>query len=230
VLDKVFDPHSALAIKVFGDDFNELRRIGRDIIAVLNETPGVTGAAIDQYTPLPQLTIKVDREATARYGINVADVVDLIKTGIGGEAVNQVFIGERHYDVTVRFPAEARSSPEAIGALVLTSSTGALIPLSQVATIKLKTGESMINREMNHRYLLVKVEYENRDAAALVAEVDKAIGQKVKFDRARYRLAWGGQLEGQQRAEARFRLIIALVMAAIMVLLYAEFGLLRQVF
>jgi cobalt-zinc-cadmium resistance protein CzcA len=230
VLDKVFDPHSALAIKVFGDDFNELRRIGRDIIGVLNQTPGVTGAAIDQYTPLPQLTIKVDREATARYGINVSDVVDLIKTGIGGEAVNQVFIGERHYDITVRFPAEARSSPEAIGALVLTSSSGALIPLSQVAAIKLQTGESMINREMNHRYLLVKVDYENRDAAALVADVDRAIAQKVKFDRASYRLAWGGQLEGQQRAEARFRLIIALVLATIMVLLYAEFGLLRQVF
>jgi cobalt-zinc-cadmium resistance protein CzcA len=230
VLDKVFDPHSALAIKVFGDDFNELRRIGHDIIGVLNATPGVTGAAIDQYTPLPQLTIKVDREATARYGINVADVVDLIKTGIGGEAVTQVFIGERHYDVTVRFPAEARSSPDAIGALVLTSSSGALIPLSQVAAIRLQTGESMINREMNHRYLLVKVDYQDRDPAALVADVNRSIDQKVKFDHARYRLAWGGQLEGQQRAEARFRLIIALVMAAIMVLLYAEFGLLRQVF
>ena len=229
VLDKVFDPHSALAIKVFGDDFNELRRIGRDIVAVLNDTPGVTGAAIDQYTPLPQLTIKVDREATARYGINVADVVDLIKTGIGGEAVTQVFIGERHYDVSVRFPTEARSSPEAIGALVLTSSSGALIPLSQVAGIKLQTGESMIAREMNQRYLLVKVDYAGRDPASLVAEVNRAIEQKVKFDRRMYRLAWGGQLEGQQRAEARFRLIIALVLAAIMVLLYADFGVLRQV-
>ena len=230
VLDKVFDPHSALAIKVFGDDFDELRRIGHDIVAVLNDTPGVTGAAIDQYTPLPQITIKVDREATARYGINVADVVDLIKTGIGGEAVTQVFIGERHYDVTVRFPAEARSSPDAIGNLVLTSSSGALIQVSQVATIRLQTGESMINREMNHRYLLVKLDFENRDPASLVAEIGKAIDQKVTFDRKKFRLAWGGQLEGQERAEARFQLIIALVLAAIMVLLYAEFALLRQVF
>src|SRR5262249_22055288 len=155
--------------------------------------------------------------------------VDLIKTGIGGGAVTQVFIGERHYDVSVRFPAETRSSPEAIGALVLSSSTGALIPLSQVAAIRLQTGESMINREMNHRYLLVKLDYENRDPASLVAEVNAAIAQKVKFDRNKYRLVWGGQLEGQQRAEARFRLILGLVLAAIMVLLYAEFGLLRQV-
>ncbi len=76
VLDKVFDPHSALAIKVFGDDFNELRRIGKDIVALVHTIPGVTDAAIDQYTPLPQITIKVDREATARYGINVADIAD----------------------------------------------------------------------------------------------------------------------------------------------------------
>jgi cobalt-zinc-cadmium resistance protein CzcA len=230
VLDKVFEPHSALAIKVFGDDFNELRRIGHDIVAVLNDTPGVTDAAIDQYTPLPQLTITVDRAATARYGINVADVVDLIGTGIGGQAVTQVFIGERHYDVTVRFPADARSSPDAVGNLVLTSSSGALIPLSQVATIKLQTGESMINREMNHRYQLVKLDYHDRDPATLVAQVSKAIDQKVAFDRKAYRIAWGGQLEGQERAEARFRLIIGLVLAMMMVLLYAEFAVLRQVF
>src|SRR5262249_19920347 len=131
--------------------------------------------------------------------------------------------------VSVRFPAEARSSPDAIGGLVLTSSGGALIPLSQVAAIKLQTGESMINRELNHRYLLVQLDYENHDPASLGAQVNQAIAQKVKLDRNKYRLAWGGQLEGQKRAEARFRLIIALVLAAIMVLLYAEFGVLRQV-
>ena len=230
VLDYVFDPHSSLAVKVFGDDFNELRRIGNDVIGVLNTIPGVTDAAIDQYTPLPQISIKVDRAATARYGINVADVVNLISTGIGGAAVSQLFIGERHYDITVRFPAADRNNPEAIKSLVLTSSDGALIPLSQVAQVKLQTGESMINREMNHRYLLVKLNYHDRDPLSVVADVSKAIDQKVSFDRRKYHIEWGGQLEGQQRAEARFRLIIGLVLAAMMVLLYAEFGVLRQVF
>jgi cobalt-zinc-cadmium resistance protein CzcA len=230
VLDKVFDPHSALAIKVFGDDFNELRRIGKDIVALLNTIPGVDDAAIDQYTPLPQIAIKVDREATARYGINVADVAALISTGIGGEAVSQVFIGERHYNVTVRFPLDARNSPEAIKNLVLTSSDGALIPLSQVAEIRLQTGESMINREMNHRYLLVKLNYHDRDAPSVVAQVTKSIAEKVSFDKKKYHIEWGGQFEGQRRAETRFKLILGLVLAAIMVLLYAEFGLLRQVF
>jgi cobalt-zinc-cadmium resistance protein CzcA len=230
VLDSVFDPHSALAVKVFGDDFNELRRIGNAIIGVMNTIPGVTDAAIDQYTPLPQISIKVDRAATARYGINVADVVSLISTGIGGGAVSQVFIGDRRYDITVRFPAEARNSPAAIKNLVLTSTDGALIPLSQVADIKLQSGESMINREMNHRYLLVKLNYHDRDPLSVVAEVSKAIAQKVSFDKQKYHIEWGGQLEGQERAEARFRLIVGMALAAMMVLLYAEFGFLRQVF
>ncbi len=229
VLDKVFDPHSALAVKVFGDDIDDLRRIGRDIVRVLKAVPGVSEAGIDQYAPLPQISIKVDRAAAARYGINVADVAALISTGIGGGAVSQVFIGERHYDVTVRFPQDARGSPEAIRDLVLTSSEGALIPLSQLAQITLRTGESMINREMNQRYLLVKVDYHDRDPLALVRDASKAIEQNVKYDHRHYRIAWGGQLEGQQRAEARFRLVLGLVLGAILVLLYAEFGLLRQV-
>jgi heavy metal efflux system protein len=229
VLDKVFDPHSALAIKVVGDDFDTLRRIGKDIVTVLNTIPGVSDAAIDQYTLLPQIAIKVDRDATARYGINVADVADLIKTGIGGEAVSQVFIGERRYDVTVRFAPQARNSPEAIKDLVLTSSSGALIPLSQLAEVRLQTGESMINREMNHRYLLVKLDYHDRDPGALVAEISKRIAEQVSFDRRKYRLEWSGQLEGQRRAEARFRLIVGLVLGLMAALLYAEFGVLRQV-
>jgi heavy metal efflux system protein len=228
VRDKVFDPHSSLAIKVFGDDFAELGRIGREIVAVLNGTPGVSDVGIDQYARLPQISIRIDRAAMARFGINAADVANLISTGIGGSAVSQVFIGERHYDVTVRFAPEARNGPETIKDLLLTSSDGALIPLAQVADIKFQTGESMINREMNRRYLLLKLNYGNRDAAALVKDATRSITQKVSFDPNKYRIEWGGQLEGEQRAEARFKLIVALVLGAMTVLLYAEFGLLRQ--
>jgi len=229
VRDKVFDPHSSLAIKVFGDDFGELKRIGKDIVGVLNNTPGVSDAATDQYGQLPQISIRVDRAATARFGINVADVANLISTGIGGGAVSQVFIGERHYDVSVRFAPEARDSPEAIRDLLLTSSDGALIPLSQVAEIKFQTGEGMINREMDRRYLLVKLNYRDRDPVSLVRDATNSIAQKVSFDRSKYHIEWAGQFEGELRAEARFELILGLVLGAMMVLLYAEFGVLRQV-
>jgi len=229
VRDKVFDPHSSLAIKIFGDDFGELKRIGKEIVGVLNNTSGVSDAATDQYGQLPQISIKVDRAATARFGINVADVANLISTGIGGAAVSQVFIGERHYDISVRFVPEARNSPEAIRNLLLTSSDGALIPLSQVAEIKFQTGEGMINREMDRRYLLVKLNYSDRDPVSLVRDVTNSIAQKISFDRSKYHIEWAGQFEGVLRAEARFELILGLVLGAMMVLLYAEFGALRQV-
>jgi cobalt-zinc-cadmium resistance protein CzcA len=229
IKDKIFEPHSELAVKIFGDDFNELRRIGKEVAKTLETVPGTANVLVDDRPPLPQITITPDREAAARYGINVADITDLIQTGIGGGAVNQVFIGDRHYDVTVRFEAQTRSSPEAIGNLVLTSSTGALIPLSQVARIKLQLGESTINRDMNRRYLMVKFDSTGRSLPALLADAKRSIADKVSFDPKRYRIEWIGHFEDEQRAEARFGLILALILGIMMVLLYAEFGLLRQV-
>ncbi len=228
VNDKIAGAHSELVIKIFGDDFNELRRIGKEIVGILEATPGTADVSIDQEPPLPQIAVKVDRAATARYGINVADVSDLIKTGIGGDPVSQVFIGERRYDTTVRFPAAARSSPEAIGNLVLTSSSGALIPVSQVAQVVLQTGESTITREMNHRHLTVKLNYRGRDLSSLLADAHKQVDEKVSFDPDKYSIEWGGQFENQRRAEARLALILGLVLGLMVVLLYAGFGILRQ--
>jgi cobalt-zinc-cadmium resistance protein CzcA len=111
VTDKVFDPHSQLSVKIFGDNFNELRRIAHDVVSALQSVPGTADVLSDRRPPLAQIAIKVDRAAAARYGINLADISDLIQTGIGGIGVSQVFIGERHYDVTVRFsriPAAVR--------------------------------------------------------------------------------------------------------------------------
>ena len=229
IKDKVFEPHSQLAAKIYGDDFNELRRIGSDVARVLKDTPGADGVLVDDRPPLGQITVTVDREAAARYGINVADVTDLIQTGIGGGAVSQVFIGERRYDTTVRFPEAVRSSPEAIGRLLLTSSAGALVPLSQVARIKLQQGESTINRDMNRRYLMVKFDSAGRSLPELLADAKRAVTGKVSLDPKRNRIEWVGHFEDEQRAESRFGLIIGLILGLMIILLYAEFGLLRQV-
>jgi cobalt-zinc-cadmium resistance protein CzcA len=228
VNDKIAGAHSELVIKIFGDEFNELRRIAKEVVAILDTTPGAADVSIDQEPPLPQIAVKVDRAAAARYGINVADISDLIKTGIGGDPVSQVFIGERRYDTTVRFPAPARGSPEAIGNLVLTSSSGALIPVSQVAKVVLQTGESTITREMNHRHLTVKLNYRGRDLSSLLADAQKRVTEKVSFDPDKYSIEWGGQFENQRRAEARLVLILGLVLGLMVVLLYAGFGVLRQ--
>ena len=117
VYDKIAGAHSQLVLKIYGDDFDELRRIATEIVDVLNATPGAVDVAIDQEPPLPQVVVQIDREATARYGINVSDISDLIQTGIAGEAVSQVFISDRQYGISVRFPETDRQNPEAIGNL-----------------------------------------------------------------------------------------------------------------
>jgi len=229
IIDKLVEPHAQLSVRIFGDDYKEMRRIAGEVVDVLKTVPGTADVALDQQPPLPQIVIKVDREAAARYGINVSDITNLIQIGIGGGSVSQIFIRDRRYDVSVRFPESARNSPEAIGNLLLASTGGALVPLSQVARIQLQTGESTITHEMTQRYLLVKLNYSERDIPSIVADAKKAIAQKVTFDPKRYRIEWGGEFEKQQRAEARFRLIIGLMLAVMAVLLYAEFGVLRQV-
>jgi cobalt-zinc-cadmium resistance protein CzcA len=182
VYDKIAGAHSQLVVKVYGENLDELRRIAGEIVDVLNATRGAADVAIDQEPPLPQVIVQIDRAATARYGINVSDISDLIQTGIAGAAVSQVFIGDRQYSVTVRFPEADRQNPEAIGSLVLTSSTGALIPLSQVAQIKLQTGESTITHERNQRHLTVKLNYRDRDLSSLLADVQQNVRERVKFD------------------------------------------------
>jgi cobalt-zinc-cadmium resistance protein CzcA len=228
VNDKISGAHSQLVVKIYGDDFGELRRIAREIVEVLRATPGSADVAIDQEPPLPQIAIKVDREATARYGINVSDIADLIEKGIGGAPVSQIFIGERRYDATVRFSAAARSSPEALGDLTLTSSDGALIPLSQIAKITLQAGESTITREMNRRHLTVKLNYRDRDLSSLLEDARAGVSKKVSFDPRKYQVEWGGQFENQRRAERRLIAVMGLVIGLMIVLLYPGFGVLRQ--
>ncbi|MGD0623768.1 MAG: CusA/CzcA family heavy metal efflux RND transporter, partial [Thermodesulfobacteriota bacterium] len=228
VNDKIAGAHSELVIKIFGDDLTEGRRIAQDIAAVLASVKGAVDVAIDQEPPLPQLQIKVNREAAARFGINVADIADLIETAVGGKAVSFVFIGERKYNINVRYIEAARNSPEAVGNLTLTSSTGARIPLSQVAEVKLGGGESTITREMNQRHMTVKVNMRDRDLASFLNEAQKVIGEKVKYDATLHRIEWGGQFENQRRAETQLALIIPGVLVLIFLLLYAEFGELRQ--
>jgi cobalt-zinc-cadmium resistance protein CzcA len=228
VFDAIGGAHSALVIRVIGDDFSEDRRIAGEIVDILRNTKGTAEASIFQEPPLPQIAIETDRTAAARYGINISDITNLIQTGVGGAAVTQVYVGDRTYDLTVRFPLNARFDPDALGNLPLTSSTGARVPLSQVATITQRNGEGTITRENNHRNLTVRIDLADRDMASYLAEVKDRIAQTVRFDEAKYRLEFGGQFENQERAQRRFTLILGLVLGVMLLLLYTEFGRLRQ--
>lgn len=227
VNDQVSGAHSQLVIKVFGPSFDTLRDISRQIVGILNHVQGAVDVAIDQEPPLPQFMVNVDRAAIARYGLNVADVANLIRTGLGGAAVTQVYVGERQYDVAVRFPESARNNFDAIGDLVLTASNGAQIPLSDVAKIGVRTGESTITHENSQRQLTVKLNYRNRDLSSLLEEAQGRIQNEVKMDHQSYHIVWAGQFENQQKAEARLGLILMLVMGLMLMLLYVEFAKVR---
>jgi cobalt-zinc-cadmium resistance protein CzcA len=228
VMDKISGAHSELVVKVFGDDFKETRRIAEDILKTLKNVPGAVDLAIDQEPPLPQLQIHANRDKIAQYGLNVSDVAELIEVAIGGKAISQIFIGNKVYDIICRYNEESRNTPEKIANLMLTSGTGAKIPLSQVADVKLSTGESTITREMNKRHLTVKLNLRNRDLASFLKEAQNSIEKNIKYDHEKYHIKWGGQFENQNRAYARLAVIVPLALAIMFVLLYGAFGKFRQ--
>ncbi|WP_293946774.1 MULTISPECIES: efflux RND transporter permease subunit [unclassified Sphingobacterium] len=224
VMDKIAGAHSELVVKIFGDDLKETRRIAEDLISTLKGVAGAVDLAIDQEPPLPQLQIIVDRDKVAQYGLNISDVNDLIQIAIGGKSVSQVYQGIKVYDITCQYPEHERNSPEKIGNLVLYPDNGARIPLSQVATIKLNTGESTISRERNSRQLTVRLNVRGRDLGAFLTEAQQAIAQKLKYDPQKIKLQWGGQFENKHRAYSRLAIIVPLTLAIIFILLYSTFG------
>src|SRR5215813_4145290 len=226
--DFVRGAHSALVIRVIGEEFAEDRRIAGEIVDILRNTSGTAEAWIFQEPPLPQIAIEADRAAAARYGINISDITNLIQNGVGGAAVTQVFVGDRVYDVSVRFPLSSRYDPEALGNLTLTNSSGMQIPLSQVAKITQRNGEGTITRTNNRRNLSIRIDLADRDLVSYLDEVKAKIAQSVHFDQSKYRVEFAGQFENQERAQRRFTLILGLVLGLMTLLLYTEFGKLRQ--
>ncbi|WP_143307459.1 efflux RND transporter permease subunit [Chitinophaga vietnamensis] len=228
VMDKISGAHSELVVKVYGEDFRETRRIAEEVLSTLKTIHGAADLAIDQEPPLPQLQIRANRDEIARYGLNISDVTELIEVAVGGKAVSQVFAGNRVYDITCRYAEDSRNTPEKIGNLMLTSATGARIPLSQVATVSLATGESTITREMNKRHLTVRLNLRGIDLTSFLKIAQAKIASQVKYDHTKYRVQWGGQFENQNRAYGRLAVIVPLALAIMFILLYGAFGKFRQ--
>ncbi|MEE6127875.1 CusA/CzcA family heavy metal efflux RND transporter [Chryseobacterium arthrosphaerae] len=228
VMDKISGAHSELVVKVYGEDFKETRRIAENILSTLNKIPGSADLAIDQEPPLPQLQIIANRDKIAQYGLNVADVADLIEVALGGKAISQIFIGNKVYDISCRYTEDSRNTPDKIGNLMLTSATGAKIPLSQVAEVKLSTGESTITREMNKRHLTVKLNLRGTDLSSFLKTAQDKIEKEIRYDHEKYQIKWGGQFENQNRAYSRLAFIVPLALAIMFLLLYGAFGNFRQ--
>ena len=227
VNDMVGGAHSPLVLRIYGDDFKELRRIGGEIVGVLQQTPGTGEASIFQEPPIPQIVIEADREAAARYGINIADIMNLVQNAVGGAPITQIYNADQTHNITVRLPNAVTSSPEKLGALVLTAAGGAQVPLNLVAHIRLQTGESTIAREKGRRQITIRIDNRGRALSQYLADAQKRIDAQVHFDKGRYQLEWAGQFENEQRAQARLVVVMALVFAVMAVLLFLQFGRLR---
>jgi heavy metal efflux system protein len=228
VMDQIAGSHSDLAIKIYGENQKEARRIAEEVKGKIRLIQGAVDVSIEQEPPLPQLQIHADRAKIAAYGLNVSDVAELIEVAIGGKAISQVFIGNKVYDVICRYNEQFRDTPEKIGNLMLTSETGAKIPLSQIAEITTTTGPGIINREANHRFVTVRVNLRGRDTSSFLKEANQVISKEIVFDHNDFHFVWGGQFDNQQRAYGRLVLIVPLSLALMFILLFWNFGNFRQ--
>jgi cobalt-zinc-cadmium resistance protein CzcA len=228
VMDQIAGSHSDLAIKIYGENQQEARRIAEDVRSKIKLVQGAEDVSIEQEPPLPQLQIHADRAKIAEYGLNVSDVAELIEVAIGGKAVSQVFIGNKVYDVICRYNEQFRDTPEKIGNLMLTSETGAKIPLSQIAEITTATGPGIIAREANQRFVTVRVNLRGRDVTSFLHEANRLIEKSVIYDHNDFHVSWGGQFDNQQRAYGRLALIVPLSLALMFILLFWNFGNFRQ--
>ncbi|MEY3979846.1 MAG: hypothetical protein RLZZ375_1275 [Pseudomonadota bacterium] len=217
---------SQLAIKIFGDDLNELKRLSEHVARIVKTVPGARDIRVDRLSGQQTLTIDIDRRAIARYGINVADIHTIIETAIGGSEVSQLYEGERRYAIQLRYPESFRNSVDVIRETTLRTAENALIPLESVATIKLVDSPPMINRETGKRRVVVGSNVVDRDLGGFVAEVQRRVEAEVKLPEGYY-FSWGGQFENMQRAMGTLMVIVPLTIVAIYFLLFMMFNSVR---
>lgn len=217
---------SQLAIKVFGDDLSELKRVSEELARIVSTVPGAIDLRVERLSGQQTLTIEIDRQSIARYGINVSDVNDLIETAFGGNEVGQLYEGQRRFGIVVRYPAENRNSIQAIRNTTLKTSDGTLVPLSAVASIELVDSPPTISREFGKRRVVVGANVSGRDLGGFVEEVQRRVDAELRLPEGYY-LSWGGQFENMERAMATLTIIVPLTIVAIFFLLFMLFNSVR---
>ncbi len=211
-----------LAAKLYGPDLDVLEAKGEEIKEVMSHIQGIHDLGLQRDTGEPNLNITVDRQATARFGINVADVQDAIQTAVGGFSIGQVLQGEAVYNLTARYQKSYRDTKEAIQDIRILSPSGERVSLAQVAKVEVKDGAYDIYRENGSRYVAIRFEVRDRDLGSTVQDAITQIEKNVKLPRG-YELQWAGEYESEKRAEARLLIIIPITILIIFVILYIMF-------
>ena len=218
---------SQIAIKIFGEDMDVLKAKADEIAKVAAEVRGVADLRVEQVSGQPYLTVEIDRQKIARYGINVADIQEIIETAVGGKAATDAFEGERRFGVLVRFPENRRNDLESIGNILVNAPDGSRLPLAQLAKLSLLEGPVQISREDVKRRIVVECNVSGRDIGGFVAEAQQKIRQRVTLP-AGYFITWGGAFENQQRAMQKLAIIVPVTIALIFFLLFSSFNSVRQ--
>ncbi|MDP3540047.1 MAG: CusA/CzcA family heavy metal efflux RND transporter [Azonexus sp.] len=224
---------SDVAIKIFGDDMDVMNETASKISAVLEKIPGASEVKIEQTTGLPMLTVNIDREKTARYGLNIGDVQDAISTAIGGREAGTMFEGDRRFDIVVRLPDNLRSDLESLKRLPIALPKGAAagngvearttyIPLGEVASLEIAPGPNQVSRENGKRRVVVSSNVRGRDIGSFVSEAQAGLaGVKIPTG---YWTAWGGTFEQLESASKRLKIVVPVALLLVFTLLFAMFG------
>ena len=211
-----------LAVKIYGDDLRTLEAKADEIAEVMRGVRGIEDLAVFRIVGQPNLTFAIDRDQTARFGLNVTDVQDAIQTAVGGNALTQVLIGEQRYDLVLRYSPQYRDTREAIEKIRLLAPSGERVSLAQLTKIRELDGGSEIYREANSRYIAVKYSVRGRDLGSAVEEAIRKVTTGIKLPPG-YRLDWAGEYESQQRASRRLMVVVPVTIVLIFLILYTMF-------
>lgn len=218
---------SDVAIKLYGDDLKVLKDKADEIVRSVQSVSGAEDVKAEATSGLPQLQIKADRAAIARYGLNVEDVNDLVESVVAGKEAGQVYQGEQRFNLVIRLNQESGRDVDTIRNLILTAPNGSRVPLSQVADIKLVEDAAQITREDTRRRISVELNVRGRDIGSFVTEAQAKIEKEVQLPPGYY-LKWGGTFENLQRASERLLIVVPIALFLIFVLLYTTFNSIKQ--
>jgi cobalt-zinc-cadmium resistance protein CzcA len=227
VLESISQIDGQIVIKVFGDDPAELRQKATDVLRVVSGIRGVSRAYIDRFGQVPQLQIEVDRARAARYGLNVADVEDVIDTALGGKVATEIWEGERRFGVAVRLQERDRRDVDGISKILVDTPAGPRVPLADVANLSVQGGNVNISREGGTRLAAIAVFIRGRDMGGIVDEARQRVAREVSFPPGYY-ATFGGEFENQERAMKRLELIVPISVFLIFILLFNAFGSVRN--
>lgn len=216
-----------VAIKVYGDDLEELRRLGGEVQAVLAGIRGASEASVEQLTGQTFLQVRVDSQAIARYGVPTRNVLNVVEA-LGSRRVGEVREGQRRFPLVVRLPDRQRTDPDALATTLIPTAAGPVLPLNQVAKITELEGPSTINREWGQRRITVQSNVRGRDVKSFVAEGRAKIAAQVKLPEG-YTIEWGGQFENMERANRKLMFVVPMALALILVLLFFSLRTVREV-